>query len=120
MCRGCREVYSPIPGVLRGIQPRKVDQAFSVLRSPFWRIGDGGKIACEFAVELHAFDCIPRLRMEEKNCPGGNGQAVPEEIPSTNVVQLMAQNNFEIGAVLFQANIGEEDGRPNKAECCRR
>ncbi len=120
MFRRCREIYAPVSRILGGIQSGKVNQALRILGSPFGRISDNCEIARQLTIELHSSNRIPRRRMKENKGTACDSKPVPDKIPATNVMQFMTQNVFKFGAILFQANIGQHNGRPDPAKRCRR
>jgi hypothetical protein len=76
-------------------------------------LGDDRKIACELTVEVQFSDGVPRGWMEEDKRTAEHSEDVPHEIVSADVVQFVAQNIFELGAVLLETDIGQQDGWAN-------
>src|ERR1700683_1093876 len=114
------EIDTPSGCFLCQVQAGEANEAFRILSLPCWGVGDNRQIACEFPIELHFARCIPGCRMKEKKRAASDGQSVPYGIPTANVVQLVTQNIFEFGAILFQTECRQKDRWPNPAERCRR
>jgi hypothetical protein len=58
--------------------------------------------------------------MKEQKCSPRDSKTVPDKVSAANVVQFMAQNIFELRAILFKTSIGQQDGWPNPTEGRRR
>ena len=75
-----------------------------------WRMRDDRQIARELTVEVQFPGRVPRRGMEEDKRSAEHGQRVPHKILTVDVVQFVAQNIFELGAVMAETEIGQEDG----------
>src|ERR1700722_15136506 len=112
MCRRCGKVHSPGIRSLQ-VQPREANERLRVGGPSLRRLGDDRKIACELTVEVQFSDGVPRGWMEEDKRTAEYSEDVPHEIVAADVVQFVAQNIFELGAVLLETDIGQQDGWAN-------